>query len=245
MKGWFSNLMNNMVTGASVNFAFNMLDEQKKWFEGALEEVKQLTAQNNWSEEDKNYYMFTGKKPDINDKDYQDWVDIVVNGKKNENQERQEEKGFDLEALKQGQLLTQEFAQKWLDWFNDPEAENDQYLELWSKLNDENILDDFNDSMQDVLNGTNHYSDEEINAFYAPIMRALELIEQDTDAQSKQNTVTSDDIAALKSLPAETGNAVARSMSNITIIIDDRGVNALGERISRNQGTSLLGQIGR
>ena len=189
--------------------------------------------------------MFTGKKPDINDKDYQDWVDIVVNGKKNENQERQEEKGFDLEALKQGQLLTQEFAQKWLDWFNDPEAENDQYLELWSKLNDENILDDFNDSMQDVLNGTNHYSDEEINAFYAPIMRALELIEQDTDAQSKQNTVTSDDIAALKSLPAETGNAVARSMSNITIIIDDRGVNALGERISRNQGTSLLGQIGR
>ena len=47
MKGWFSNLMNNMVTGASVNFAFNMLDEQKKWFEGALEEVKQLTAQNN------------------------------------------------------------------------------------------------------------------------------------------------------------------------------------------------------
>lgn len=138
----------------------------------------------------------------------------------------------------------QEFAQKWLEWFNDPTAENDQYLELWSKLNDENILDDFNESMQDLLNDTAHYSEEDINAFYAPIMRAIELIEQDTDAQSKKNEVTSDDIAALKNLPTETGNAVARSMGNITIVIDDRGVGALGDRINRNAGNALLGLIG-
>ena len=137
----------------------------------------------------------------------------------------------------------QALAQQWMDWFNNdtPNAEFDRLSELmsWEEF------EAFDQSMRDLLDGVPKYSNEEREALYAPILRALELIEQDTDAQSKKNEVTSDDIAALKSIPEETGNAVSRSMSNITIIIDDRGVNALGDRINRNQGTSLLGQIGR
>lgn len=78
---------------------------------------------------------------------------------------------------------------------------------------------------------------------YDPIINALNLIEQDTAAQSKKKEVTGDDIAALTSLPSETAAAVARSVGSITIVIDDRGVGALGERINRNMGNTLLSLV--
>lgn len=72
---WISKL----TSGTGVYAALKNLELLKDKLESDKAELEQQTAENGWSESDRNYWMLTGKKPDANDADYQNWLNTVVN----------------------------------------------------------------------------------------------------------------------------------------------------------------------
>lgn len=129
-------------------------------------------------------------------------------------------------------------AKQWNDWvWND--AENKQFDRLADLMTQEEF-EAFNDSMDDILNGRAHYSQEEMDNFYAPMHRALELIEGEMKTQNEKNNVTSEDIQALNALPENVKSAVREGMNGITIIINEGAVDLIGNRAGGRLGQKVI-----
>ena len=124
------------------------------------------------------------------------------------------------------------FAEQYMDWLQN-DTNNPQFDRM-ADLMTQDEWEAFNNSMRDLVNNTQFYSDEERDLFLDPIKRAIELIESDMETQTKKDNVTSEDIQNLNNLPSEVRQAVKEGMASVTIVIDDRGVSALGSRIGRD-----------
>lgn len=136
-----------------------------------------------------------------------------------------------------------EFARNWMAYRQDPWAEDEQLDRLFNLLFDSNNLEDFDESMDDLVNGRAHYSQEEMDNFYSPIHRALALIEGDMEEESKKNNVTSEDIQTLNEIPAKVETAVKNGMAGVTIIINEGAVRTIGDRIRRDTGDMVYAYV--
>ena len=131
-----------------------------------------------------------------------------------------------------------EMAKQWSDWwYNDQENKEFDHL---ADLMTQEEFEAFNDSMDDILNGRAHYSQEEMDNFYAPMHRALELIEGEMKTQNEKNNVTSEDIQALNALPDNVKAAVREGMSGVTIIISEGAVDLIGNRAGGRLGQKVI-----
>ena len=131
-----------------------------------------------------------------------------------------------------------ELAKQWSDWWYD-DKENKEFDHLADLMTQEEF-EAFNESMDDILNGRAHYSQEEMDNFYAPMHRALELIEGEMKTQNEKNNVTSEDIQALNALPDNVKAAVREGMSGVTIIINEGAVDLIGNRAGGRLGQKVI-----
>ena len=116
----------------------------------------------------------------------------------------------------------QEFAKHYLEWFNDDVQ--DRMLDELSKNMTYEEFDSFDEAMKDLANGTKHYSEAEIEAYNAPILRAIEVMEQMMGGGQAGLTDTVD---GLKGVPGQMVTAVQKGVSGIRVTLDGYAVGRL------------------
>lgn len=134
------------------------------------------------------------------------------------------------------------FAEEWMSYVNDMDAENDQLLSLWESLDSSGALEQFNESMAALMNGEMAYSDEDAERIYGPINTALALVEAKIE-EGNRNGLKPGDLIFFRGLPAAIQAAVQNGMSGATVVIDRNAVNAIGGIVGQNLWGQLMGQL--
>ena len=117
----------------------------------------------------------------------------------------------------------QEFAKHYLDWFNDDVQ--DRMLDELSKNMTYEEFDSFDEAMKALAEGAEHfYSDAEREAYTAPIMRAIEVMEQMMGGGQSGMT---DTVEGLKGVPGQMVTAVQKGVSGIRVTLDGYAVGRL------------------
>lgn len=138
----------------------------------------------------------------------------------------------------EGNTKMEGFVDEYFKWFND-DLQNAVLDKMAEGMTDEEF-DAFHEAMLGLMNGDSTYSEEDIEARFAPLNRALEIVEELMTGGSPLDTgvdaglyapagggtggtgsgLTSQDLAEFGKVPGEMERSVARAVSGIQVKMD-------------------------